>query len=64
MITVLNAIANLVNGHRRRVLVVTLAFAVGTGYSVISPEGVILPIRSISSVNHRFPSGPAVISAG
>ena len=33
--------------------------------SVITPAGVILPIAGVAtSRNHRFPSGPTVISAG
>src|SRR5205807_4937610 len=32
---------------------------------VIAPDGVIRPMRSpLSSVNHRLPSGPAVIPSG
>ena len=43
------------------------AFAVGTGYSVIVPEGVILPILlpdTACSVNQMFPSGPDVMPVG
>ncbi len=40
-------------------------FAVGTGYSVITPAGVILPILFAAvSVNQRLPSGPAVMPWG
>src|SRR5687767_13507675 len=39
--------------------------AVGMGYSVTTPAGVIRPTRfRLLSVNHRLPSGPAVISYG
>ena len=38
--------------------------AVGTGNSVITPLVVILPILLKSSVNHRLPSGPAVMNCG
>src|SRR5215469_541506 len=38
---------------------------VGTGNSVSTPSGVMRPIRFPGiSVNHRFPSGPAVITRG
>src|ERR1700722_1002774 len=38
----------------------------GTAYSVIAPFGVIRPIPFVplEMVNHRLPSGPAVISEG
>src|SRR5947207_11213648 len=40
-------------------------FAVGTAYSVMVPEGVILPILlPVHSVNQRFPSAPEVILTG
>ena len=36
--------------------------AVGIGYSVITPAGVISPTAfPVFSVNHRLPSGPAVM---
>src|SRR5437773_1562074 len=39
--------------------------APGIGYSVMTPEVVILPILSpLYSVNHRFPSAPAATKAG
>ena len=42
-----------------------LLLAVGRGYSVKVPSGVIRPILFPTlSVNHRFPSGPAVMSFG
>src|SRR5262249_39256362 len=37
---------------------------VGTVNSVMSPAGVIRPIRPASSVNQTLPSGPAVMPAG
>src|ERR1700730_16242554 len=40
-----------------------MLFAVGTGYSVIVPAVVMRPILlPVPSVNHRLPSGPAVMS--
>ena len=40
-------------------------FDVGTLYSVITPEGVILPILlPVFSVNHTLPSGPGAIPTG
>lgn len=40
--------------------------APGVGYSVTAPLVVILPIllETAASVNHRFPSGPAVMLMG
>ena len=47
------------------VMLSTLLLAVGTGYSVMVPLGVILPILfPPASVNHRLPSGPAVMPVG
>ncbi len=46
-------------------MLVGLLPAMGSGNSVITPPGVIRPIAfPVSSVNHRFPSGPAVIALG
>jgi hypothetical protein len=39
--------------------------ALGSGNSVMTPPGVIRPIRlPARSVNHRLPSGPAAIQKG